>query len=179
MQKVKKVLPFIAAGLALLAVIFLALPAAKYEEWGWTMSANGFTAIFGGNMIEMDEGVKESYAYFGFSFINFLAFLCLIVAAVLEIVATLTKKNVFGFIASGLFVVAGILFFCMLRNFAFDKSAEVFYGYTEAEFAVEKNFVLQMAKLGAGAILPAVCSILAAIVVLVECFFDKLFKQAN
>ena len=64
MKKVKKVLPFIAAGLALLAVIFLALPAgmAAFEYWA-DGKASGFALIFGGDLVFADAGLSDRGGY--------------------------------------------------------------------------------------------------------------------
>lgn len=175
MQKVKKVLPFIAAGLALLAVIFLALPAGKaaFEYWA-DGKASGFALIFGGDLVFNAAGEKFEIEL-AFSFANFLAFLFLIGGTVLAIIGVKTENKWLKIVSSILLLVAAILFFCMIKNFGVDASAFD----SKADAKEMKKMIEKYSTLGAGAILPAVCSILAAIVVLVECFFDKLFKQAN
>ncbi len=166
MQKVKKVLPFIAAGLALLAIIFLALPAINDGD----ESAKGFALIFGGDMIEGDGGFEEKFAYFGFSFVNFLAFLFVIGGAVLVLIGVKNENKALKIVAAILFIVAAVLFFCMLRNFAFDKSAEIFEDYVAEDFKFEKEWLIEYMGLGAGAILPAICSILAGVAALLPVF---------
>jgi len=171
MQKVKKILPFIAAGLALLAVIFLALPAGEWIfEDGEGIKFRGFALIFGGKLIWVEGTYTSTEPYFAFSFVNFLSFLFVIAGMAFAIAGVMTKKKAFAFVAAGLFLVATIFFFCLIRGVAFDKTAEAFEGYTQAELNMERALFIEACDLGVGAILPAICSLLAGVAVLVPAF---------
>ncbi|MBQ8343355.1 MAG: hypothetical protein IJY21_04535 [Clostridia bacterium] len=165
MQKVKKVLPFVAAGMALLAIIFLALPAGEATLLGLTGKASGFKIIFGGDLV-FDAAGERFDLELDFSFVNFLAFLFLIGGAVMAVIGVKMENKVFKIVSGALFLVAAILFFCVIENLQLDTT--VFDSKADAELM--KDMIKEYSSLGAGAILPAVCSILAGAAILVPAF---------
>ncbi|MBQ8394541.1 MAG: hypothetical protein IJY63_03010 [Clostridia bacterium] len=140
MKKVVKFLPVIAAVLGLVAVISLFLPAIVLESGD---KFPGFTTVFG-----YDKNVSGmKIPMLGFSFMNLLTYVLVIVGIVVAVLTYLGKGGKFmTWIAVACLLVAGIFFFCV-RAFA----------------TVEYEPLKAVWSLGFGAILAGICSILGAL----------------
>ena len=140
MKKVVKFLPVIAAVLGLVAVISLFLPAIVLESGD---KFPGFTTAFG---YKKDTPIGKM-PMLGFSFMNLLTYILVIVGIVGAVLTYLGKGgSLVGWIATVCLFVAGIFFFCV------------------QSFATVKYEVLKAVwSLGFGAILAGICSILGSL----------------
>ncbi|MBQ9117597.1 MAG: hypothetical protein IJY11_00140 [Clostridia bacterium] len=166
MEKIKKFAPIGAVVLALVAIIMCFLPGAAVE--GDSMSV--WETIFGYS----ETYAGESMNVVGFSFLNLIPLLCVVVGAVLVVLNVMGKgSNLFGIVAAVLFVVAGIFFFLVTTNAMpgsyFDTIPEA---YRDASWEAAKDAW----DLGVGAILAAICSIIAAVCAACPVVLDKMGK---
>ena len=159
MEQAKKYLPYLTMILAALTIVFLALPCYKvdmnYGLAGVEVSANGFALIFGGKAKGevWSDGEYESLGgkAFELSVGNLFAFICIILAIVVFAAAMKENNLILTGFSGVLFIVAAILFFCMLENCKFYEAG----GFDD--------LLRDVAELGIGAILAGVASILAGI----------------
>ena len=149
MEKLKKYLPLVAVILAVVAVAMMFLPAFEGEV---NNDIKGFNTIF---------GYKQSFMGYEmellkFSFMNLVPYVLLIVGIAC---AGMVSKKEDGFIvaivAAACMLVAGIFFF-MVPNFC--------------------NPAVEGVKIGAGPTIAAICSIIAAVCVVVPAILKKLGK---
>lgn len=157
MAKSKKgimsLLPVIAAGLGLIALITIFMPAiAMKEAVRGAEPINGLKAAFGYS----EKFGNASVKVLNFSFMNTLAYLLVLVGAGLSALTYFKGENkLFTLIAAGCFVVATILFFCFVP----------FAGWLEETkdlWQAMKKSPADFYKLEIGPILGAICSLLAA-----------------
>ena len=149
LKKFVKWFDLCAAALALLAVIFMFLPAITYTGSGdpAVKTISGFGTVFGYK--------TDDWNYLAFSFLNFLTFLFVVAAIVLLVLNNFGKGFKFlNLVAAGLLLVAGIFFFLCLA-FAVQGSNTVL-GTTV------KGIEREDWALGVGAILSGVFAILGA-----------------
>ena len=158
MAKSKKgimsLLPVIAAVLGLIALITIFMPAIAMKE-GSADPINGLKAAFGYSE-KFGNFSTTSVKVLNFSFMNFLAYLLVLVGAGLSALTYFKGENkLFTLIAAGCFVVATILFFCFVP----------FAGWLEETkdlWQAMKKAPADFYKLEIGPILGAICSLLAA-----------------
>ena len=139
MKKVIKFLPLIAAVLGLVAVIALFLPAIVLESGD---KFPGFTTAFG---YKKDTPMGK-VPMLGFSFMNLLTYILVIVGIVCAVLTYLNKGGKYvAWIGAICLLIAGIFFFCV-QSFA----------------TVEYEPLKTVWSLGFGAILAGISSILGA-----------------
>lgn len=155
-----KLLGYVVAVLGLVAICmaFLAgVTTGKTKVGSVTVDAteySGFQVAFGYK--------KNDVAVLGFSFMALLPLLLAVAGTVLAVVNTLKKDSkLLNFVVAGLFVVAGILYFIM-------PSFMVFADTLSGASAKLLDF-----KLGVGAILAGICSLLAGLIALAKPFMKK------
>ncbi|MBQ9714067.1 MAG: hypothetical protein IJV83_05595 [Clostridia bacterium] len=155
MDKVKKYLPLGAAIAGVLALIlFFACDVVYMEVMGEKVgdAVNGWEATFG----KKEEGVE----LVKFAFMNFLTVILLIGAIACAVLSYLKPENkMFAYIAAGLFALAAIFFFC----------AKGFYCSANDVESEMKEYL----KLGVGAIIAAILSLLSAAAVAVPAVLKK------
>lgn len=150
MKKLVKTLPIIAAVLGLIAIISLFLPAIVVGDNEFL----GFTTAFGYE--------KKGVEYLSFSFMNLLTYLLTIGGTVCAVLAYWKKQNkLFAWISASCLLIAGIFFFLMI-SFASPTAMWKLLGGFE-----------NLAKLGYGAILAGVCSILASVAMIANKLLEK------
>lgn len=164
MKALKKYLGWIAVACAVVAVIMCALPFAKMGD----DTLSGFEAMFGYE--ESAGGV--SIKMFGFSVMNLLPLLLVVVAAVCAYLGKKKGNKIMNYVAIACFAVAAILFFCAVNFLQAHEDYKKFYEtMTGASNFKEmwKEFLKEM-DLGIGAILAGIVSILGAAAVAVDTF---------
>lgn len=159
MAKKKKIslaliLSAVAALLGIVTIVMLAAPGISY-----TLEVFGQKATTKYSMAQLTFGNKDGG--FAFSFMNFLPFL-LVIAGIALCVITALKGNKFtAFIAAVCFLAAGILFFCCKQLIVFD-TGDLTGDLKDAAVEIAKETIKEF-KLGVGAILAGILSILAAL----------------
>lgn len=159
MAKKKKIslaliLSAVAALLGIVTIVMLAAPGITYTA---DLVVTKTTTTF--SMAQLTFGNKDGG--FAFSFMNFLPFL-LVIAGIALCVITALKGNKFtAFIAAVCFLAAGILFFCCKQLIVFD-TGDLTGDLKDAAVEIAKETIKEF-KLGVGAILAGILSILAAI----------------
>jgi hypothetical protein len=152
-----KILYLIAAVLGVVAIVMMFVDTVKIPDVD--LGALGTVEGEGYSGMKVAFGYKEDdVAVFGFSFMALLPWILVIAGVVLTALNTFSKKGskLFDFISIAAFIVAGVLFFIMPNFMVF---AETLAG------AVWEAFEW---KLAVGAIVAAVCSIVAGGAVLVK-----------
>lgn len=148
MNKIKKFAPLAAAVAAVIALIMIFLPAIVVEEETY----NGLKVIFGYTEEESGMGITLKVEVFAFSFMNLLTYLLVIAGGVCGVLAFMkSDKPIFTWIAAACLALAGIFFFCSVGFTVLSKDL-VDLGATKENF-----------KLGAGAIIGGIVSILGAL----------------
>ncbi|MBQ9714068.1 MAG: hypothetical protein IJV83_05590 [Clostridia bacterium] len=153
MDKIKKYLPLVAAGLAALAVILgLACDAVVYgKDTMFETGQSGWETVFPAEVMAM------------IMVMPFLTFLLVIVGGIQSLKAYFDPENEkASYIATACFLVAGIFFFFFKLFFcnAADMSKDL-----------KKEY-----DLGVGAIIGAICSLLAAVAAVLPIVMKKLKK---
>ena len=161
----KKVCSLASIVLGVVAIVMLFLPAIVVGDTEITYS--GFSAIFGYTATEETFLGDVSTKVLNFSFMNFVTFLLVVAAVVCSVLAFVKGNKVMSFAAIACFVVAAVLFFFMP---AFASVYSALDGAL-ADAAIEA--VKETYQLGAGAIIAAVCSLLAAGVAVASLFLKK------
>lgn len=148
MNKIKKFAPLAAAVAAVIALIMIFLPAIVVEEETYS----GLKVIFGYTEKESGMGITLKVEVFAFSFMNLLTYLLVIAGGVCGVLAFMkSDKPIFTWIAAACLALAGIFFFCSVGFTVLSKDL-VDLGATKENF-----------KLGAGAIIGGIVSILGAL----------------
>ena len=148
MNKIKKFAPLAAAVAAVIALIMIFLPAIAVEEETY----NGLKVIFGYTEEGSGMGITLKVEVFAFSFMNLLTYLLVIAGGVCGVLAFMkSDKPIFTWIAAACLALAGIFFFCSVGFTVLSKDL-VDLGATKENF-----------KLGAGAIIGGIVSILGAL----------------
>ena len=152
MKAFKKFAPVIAALLGVVAIVMLFLPAVVAGE----NSFNGLKAVFGWTKTTKSIVGTIETEMLKFSFMNLLSYILVAVGVVLSVLTFLGKGNkFFALIAAACFIVAAVFFFCTIP---FTVVAD---GWNKLASAIGGN-IKEGWKLGAGPIIAAICSILAA-----------------
>lgn len=148
-----KYLPFATIVLSILAFVMLFLPAIVTKEAKLDTDYSGFQLAFG-----YKEMHGKEVTILSFSFMNFLTVLLPLVALVLTLLNAFGKKQnkLFTLLAAICLAVAGVLFFCSLEFTSFNEKAEDVIGRFGGNVA-------EAFKLGIGAILGGVFSLLGAL----------------
>lgn len=153
MKAFKKFAPVIAAALGVIAIIMLFVPAVVVGE---DTSYNGWQAMFGYTKTTEALGKEIKTEILAFSFMNLLSLILVAAGIVLCVLSFLGKGNkFFAFIAAACFIVAAVFFFLTLAFTMAGSSITL-----DGNLAQEK--VKEGWKLGAGPIIAAILSILAA-----------------
>lgn len=148
MNKIKKFAPLAAAVAAVIALIMIFLPAIVVEEETYS----GLKVIFGYTEKESGMGITLKVEVFAFSFMNLLTYLLVIAGGVCGVLAFMkSDKPIFTWIAAACLALAGIFFFCSVGFTVLSKDL-VDLGATKENF-----------KLGAGAVIGGIVSILGAL----------------
>lgn len=148
MNKIKKFAPLAAAVAAVIALIMIFLPAIAVEEETYS----GLKVIFGYTEKESGMGITLKVEVFAFSFMNLLTYLLVIAGGVCGVLAFMkSDKPIFTWIAAACLALAGIFFFCSVGFTVLSKDL-VDLGATKENF-----------KLGAGAVIGGIVSILGAL----------------
>ena len=157
MKKVIKFLPFISAILGLVALIALFLPAFTFAGKEFL----GFTTVIG--YTKKISGVG-SFKLLSFSFMNLVTYLLALAGIVLSVLTYVKKVKLFAWIAAGCLLLAGILFFFVMPfSCVADGWTVVFGGKADKG----------LWKLGYGAVLAGVGSLLGAVSAAVYAFIEK------
>lgn len=148
------------AVLALVSILLMFAPAISMTvsvvKESVTSSYTGVQVAFG--YTEASKIAKDGIPILKFSFGNFLPYLLALVGIVFAVLAILGKLGkISGFVASGCFLVAGVLFFCALPMTIPASEANLLKEYT----------------LGLGAIFAGILSVLAAALCAVPAFIKK------
>lgn len=155
-NQITKYLLAVAAVLGIVAVVMIFLPSLVAKE-DTTEVYNGLKLVFGYSETRQIGSSTITTTYFEFSIMGLLTYLLAIAGIVFAVLGTLGKGSKFAaLIAAAAFIVAGIFFFLQVSflNVTDDvaKAWETF-GYVAAD----------VFKLGAGAIIGGICSILAGV----------------
>ncbi len=164
-KKSKKNLKYLDLGivaLAVIALIMIFLPAVGAEEDAW----NGLKVVFGYKEETKILTSTVTTEILGFSFMNLLTYIFVILAAVCAGMNFKKKGNKL-LLLSVLFSLLAGAFFLLTKNFVvLNDSLVKVYEALGTTFAKE-------AELGAGPIIGAICMFLAAIVGGAKVFLDK------
>lgn len=144
-----KYLPFATIVLSILAFVMLFLPAIVTKEAKLDTDYSGFQLAFG----YKEEMLGKEVTILKFSFMNFLTVLLPLAALVLTLLNAFGKKQnkLFTLLAAICLAVAGVFFFCSLGFSSFNVHEKV----------VDET--KELFKLGIGAILGGVFSLLGAL----------------
>lgn len=159
MAKKKKIsialiLSAVAALLGIVSLIMLAAPGISY-----TVELLGMKTTTTYSMAQLTFGSEKGG--FAFSFMNLLPFLLSAIGIVFCAITAIKGNKFTAFLAAVCFLAAGVLFFCCKQLIVFDTgdlTGDLKDSAIEISKEVIKNF-----KLGIGAILAGILSILAAI----------------
>lgn len=151
-----KILSIVAAVLGLVAILLLLAPGVKQQvgpdKWEGT---SGFKMAFGS-----EKGMK-------FSFVLFLPFLLAVIGIALSVVSLFVDNKILKIIAVAVFVIAGIFFFLYLSFYSTLAENDL------AKEAIKEMIKAKYIKLGAGAIMAGIVSILAGASICVGTFVFK------
>lgn len=155
--KLHNLLKYIALGLAVLSLIFMACPGIIASQEGVSTSVALAGLIFGNGKIVTKIGQNSASASFkgGMSIFGLISFLVLVAAIVIMVVAYLKNNKKLALIGAGLAVLAGILIF-LLKVCGTNVALETI-STTTLKF---KDFV-EGTNLGVGTILYGVFAILS------------------
>lgn len=152
MNKIKKFAPLAAAVAAVIALIMIFLPAVVLEFMDQKHTYSGLNVIFGYTEKESAMGITLKVEFFAFSFMNLLTYLLVIAGGVCGVLAFMkSDKPIFAWIAAACLALAGIFFFCSVGFTVLSKDI-VDLGVTKENF-----------KLGAGAVIGGIVSVLGAL----------------
>ncbi|MDE7296228.1 MAG: hypothetical protein K2N84_03080 [Clostridia bacterium] len=159
MAKKKKIsialiLSAVAALLGIVAIIMLAAPGITY-----TLEVLGKKSTTNYSMAQLTFGNEK--VKFAFSFMNFLPFLLVVAGIVLAALTALKGNKLTAIIAAVCFLAAGVLFFCCKQLIVFD-TGDLSGEAKDAAVKLAKEAYKEF-KLGIGAILAGILSILSAI----------------
>ncbi len=137
----------------ILGVVAICLMFAPSISYTVTVLGKDVTTAYTGVQVTFGHNVKD-VAYLAFSFMNMLSYVLLLVAVVLTVLKLcgVLKSNIVNYVIVALYVVSAIFFFCTV-------SFTVFGEYFETLKNIEW-------KLGVGAIVSGVLSIVSALLVL-------------
>ena len=159
----QKIVMIAAAALGVLAILLLLAPGVSVKTIGGTLlkpeekweGVSGFKVAFGSG-----DGAK-------FSFVLFLPFLLAIVGIALTVTSLFVDNTILKVVAAAVFVVAGIFFFMYLTFYPTLVENET--GKKIIEEAIKNKGI----KLGVGAIMAGILSILAGAATCVGTFVIK------
>lgn len=156
-----KILYFMAAALGVVAIVMMFVDSVKepnIEVFGKVVEGEGYSGL------KVVFGYKENdVEIFKFSFMALLPYLMVVASVVILIINMISKKSskILDLVSVAIFVVAGVLFFCMP---SFMQFADNIIGKTVSEI----DF-----KLAIGSIVSAISSIVAGVVVLAKALLKK------
>lgn len=165
-KKIVSYLPFVALGLAVLAIIMLFLPnIVMKEDTDYTYSA--LQLAFGAE----EKVMTQKIGVLAFSIIGLLKVLLPIAAAALIAWNTFGNKpdKIYTYVAAGCLALAALLFFCSVGFASIAKD----YADTMKALDMEKSDVF---KLGAGAVIGGIVSLLGAAATIAPVVLEKLEK---
>ena len=169
-EQIKSFLSISSLILGILSLIMIFTPTLKLEALGMSEGLNGFEVVFG----KSEEGIK----FLGFSFGAFITYILAIAGGIFAFIGS--KKNSVGYKVFAIicFLVATILFFCLVNVSVIDR--EIFQTeLTDEEYKLAVDMMKGMMKSGVGAILGGVFCILGIITTAVELLFDKIFPTSK
>lgn len=140
--------------LGIVAIIMLAAPAITY-----TVEAFGQKSTLTYTMAQITFGYEKGG--FAFSFMNFLSFLLVVAGIVLAALTALKGNKLTAIIAAVCFLAAGVLFFCCKQLIVFDTGDLT--GELKDFALMSTKELIKDFKLGIGAILTGILSILSAV----------------
>ena len=152
MKLFKKFAPVIAAALGVIAIIMIFLPAIVAGKNDYS----GLKIVFGYKETVKSLTGESKVELLKFSFMNLLPYLLVLAGAALCVLSFLGKGNkYFAYVAIACFALAAIFFFCvipftLLADYLQDAADKLGVNAKEEW------------KLGAGSVIAAICSILAA-----------------
>lgn len=153
---VVSLLPVIAAFFGLIAIVTIFMPVIAQKDSDNTI--NGIKAVFGYSETTGIGSLSVSAKVLNFSFLNFLAYLLVLVGTVFSVLSFLKGGNkLFALIAAACFVGAAILFFCFVANAGWLDNMK-------KSWELLKKTAGDFYELAIGSILGAICSIIAAVV---------------
>lgn len=162
MKKALKYFPLVTAVLALAALIVgLAAPAVIVSE---EIAYSGWKSVFGFKEVKDVILVGEqTFEYLKFSFWNLLLYILLIVGIAACVVSFVKPElSWLGYVAAGCFTVAAVFFFCSV-GLTQAGSVYTLEGNPIEELIRTQSEAKEAWKLGAGAIVGAILSILAVL----------------
>ncbi len=143
------------AGLALISLIMIFIPAVSYKD----TSYSGWNLIFGHS--ETTSGIlSATINYFSFSFLNLLTVILTLGVIACSVISYIKKNELFYLIATACALVAAI-FFLLMKVFAIPAESVLMEAY------------IDNASLSAGPIIAAVCLFLATACGVVKKIFSK------
>ena len=162
MKKLLKLAPLLAAALGVIALLMLFLPAVIADE----TSYNGLKVVFG--YTEETKAIVSTIktVILKFSFMNLLTYLLVICGIVLSILNKDGKNKLFFLIATACFIIAAILFLCTVSLTVINPDWVKLIGYIGHD-------IKETWKLGAGAIIAAITSILAGAISILPVVMKK------
>ena len=161
MKKALKYFPLVTAVLALAALIVgLAAPAVIVSE---EIAYSGWKSVFGFKEVKDVIIGEQSIEYLKFSFWNLLLYILLIVGIAACVVSFVKPElSWLGYVAAGCFTVAAVFFFCSVGLTQAGKVYTLEGSSIEALVKTQSE-AKEAWKLGAGAIVGAILSILAVL----------------
>lgn len=152
----KKILGGVAALLGLVAFIMLFVPQLVGDH---LESLNGIKVTFGYSKKFSAGSFETKQKILNFSFLNLLTYIFVLAGIVCSVLAVMGKGgNILSFIAAGLFIAGGVFFFCTISFTSVEGSKDTFK---------------EIYKLGAGAIVGGILSILAGAAMVGQALMKK------
>ena len=137
----------VAVILGIVAIVMLCVPSVGVKDTDTTYKGIDVTFGYQGTV----PIINTKYTVFEFSIMNLISYILVAGGVVFTILGALGRGSKFaGFIAAGAFIVAGVFFFLMPQYTVINSEATRYLGN------LNENL-----KLGAGAIVSAVCSLVA------------------
>lgn len=137
----------VAVILGIVAIVMMFVPSVGVKDTDTTYKGIDVTFGYQGTV----PLINTKYTVFEFSIMNLISYILVAGGVVFTILGALGRGSKFaGFIAAGAFIVAGVFFFLMPQYTVFNSEATRYLGN------LNENL-----KLGAGAIVSAVCSLVA------------------
>ena len=161
MKKSLKYFPLVTAVLALAALIVgLAAPAVIVSE---EVAYSGWKSVFGFKEVKDVIVGEQTFQYLKFSFWNLLTYI-LLIAGIAACVVSFVKPELswLGYVAAGCFTVVAVFFFCSV-GLTQAGSVYTLEGNPIEELIKTQSEAKEAWKLGAGAIVGAILSILAVL----------------
>lgn len=176
-EKIKQILPKVALILGIISIIMIFFAAVKVSMMGMSDTCNGLNAIFGYKDV---DSYGNKIQIFGFSFWALLPYVFGLGAGILAFIGYKKDNKLYKLASAVLFLVATILFFCMVDLIVIDPEAFQTQ-LTEEELERAINLFKSFMSTAFGTVFGGICCIFGMIIVLLDVFFDKIvtfFKKA-